>query len=98
MMFYEIAFPLAALSSAEVEAALFEVGASAIAFLDGGNEPVLEPKPGEIRLWSDTVVRALFDESHDATQSLGRLADRLGPPLTPTASGPAGQKNGWGAG
>ena len=79
MMFYEIEFPLAALSSAEVEAALLEVGASSITFLDGGNEPVLEPKPGEIRLWSDTRVRALFDESHDAMQSLVRLADRLGP-------------------
>ena len=45
MMLYEIEFPLAALSSAEVEAALFEVGASSITFLDGGNEPVLEPKP-----------------------------------------------------
>jgi ribosomal protein L11 methyltransferase len=86
MMFYEIAFPLAALSSAEVEAALLEVGASSITFLDGGDEPVLEPKPGEMRLWSDTVVRALFDESQDAMQSLGRLADRLGPHITACAS------------
>ena len=51
------------MSSEEVEAALLEVGASSITFLDRGDEPVLEPKPGEIRLWSDTLVRALFDES-----------------------------------
>jgi ribosomal protein L11 methyltransferase len=95
MMFYEIEFPLAALSSAEVEAALFEVGASSITFLDGGNEPVLEPKPGEIRLWSDTVVRALFDESHDAMQSLGRLADRLGPHITACASVQAVKNQDW---
>jgi ribosomal protein L11 methyltransferase len=95
MMFYEIEFPLAALSSAEVEAALFEVGASSITFLDGGNEPVLEPKPGEIRLWSDTVVRALFDESHDAMQSLGRLADRLGPHITASASVQAVKNQDW---
>ena len=76
MTFYEIEFPLAALSSEAVEAALLEVGASSITFLDRGDEPVLEPKPGEIRLWSDTLVRALFDESHDAAQSLGRLAER----------------------
>ena len=95
MMFYEIEFPLAGLSSAEVEAALFEVGASSITFLDGGNEPVLEPKPGEIRLWSDTVVRALFDESHDVMQSLGRLADRLGPHITARASVQAVKNQDW---
>jgi ribosomal protein L11 methyltransferase len=85
MMFYEIEFPLAAMSLAQVEAALFEVGASSITFLDGGDEPVLEPRPGEVRLWSDTVVRALFDESHDPMQSLGSLADRLGPHITARA-------------
>jgi ribosomal protein L11 methyltransferase len=86
MMFYEIEFPLAALSSAEVEAALEDVGASSITFLDGGDEPVLEPKPGEIRLWRDTRVRALFDESQNAAQSLGRLAARLGAHITAHAS------------
>jgi ribosomal protein L11 methyltransferase len=96
MMFYEIEFPLAALSSAEVETALFEVGASSITFLDGGDEPVLEPKPGEVRLWSDTVVRALFDETHDAMQSLGRLAERLGPHITACASVQSVENRDWG--
>lgn len=58
--FYEIEFPLAALDADAVEAAIFELGASAITWVDGGDEPVLEPAPGEIRLWSDTRVRALF--------------------------------------
>jgi ribosomal protein L11 methyltransferase len=78
MSFYEIEFPLAALSSETVEAALLEIGAESITFVDRGDEPVLEPKPGEIRLWSDTLVRALFDESHDAAESIDRLARRLG--------------------
>jgi len=34
MTFYEIEFPLATLSSEAVEAALFEVGASSITFVD----------------------------------------------------------------
>jgi ribosomal protein L11 methyltransferase len=46
---------------------------------------VLEPKPGEIRLWSDTLVRALFDRSNEAAQSLGRLAQMLGPHITECA-------------
>ena len=60
MKFYEIEFPLAGLNSDTVEAALMEAGASAITFLDRADEPILEPKPGEFRLWSDTLVRALF--------------------------------------
>jgi len=56
-------FPLAALSPEAVEAALLEIGASSITFVDRGDEPVLEPKPGEVRLWSDTLVRALFEAS-----------------------------------
>jgi ribosomal protein L11 methyltransferase len=85
MAFYEIEFPLAALSSEAVEAALFEVGASSITFVDRGDEPVLEPKPGEVRLWSDTLVRALFQESSDAALNLDRLASVLGPHVTQTA-------------
>ena len=75
MKFYEIEFPLANLNSEEVEAALLEIGASSITFLDRGDEPVLEPKPGEVRLWSDTLVRALFEESQDPARNMGRLAD-----------------------
>jgi ribosomal protein L11 methyltransferase len=83
MTFYEIEFPLAALNLEEVEAALLEMGASSITFVDRGDEPVLEPRPGEIRLWSDTLVRALFQESSGAealgkARNLDRLATRLG--------------------
>jgi ribosomal protein L11 methyltransferase len=100
MTFYEIEFPLANLNSETVEAALLEIGASSITFVDRGDEPVLEPMPGEIRLWSDTLVRALFQESSDAAASniaasgvaasdvlrnLDRLAAVLGPQITQTA-------------
>ena len=85
MNFYEIEFPLATLSCDAVEAALLEVGASSITFVDRGDEPVLEPKPGEMRLWSDTLVRALFQESSDAALNLDRLATTLGSHVTRTA-------------
>jgi ribosomal protein L11 methyltransferase len=83
--FYEIEFPLGELSTDAVEAALLEVGASSITFVDRGDEPVLEPKPGEIKLWSDTLVRALFDQSSDATRNLDYLATALGPHITSSA-------------
>jgi ribosomal protein L11 methyltransferase len=90
MKFYEIEFPLAALSSETVEAALLGIDASSITFVDRGDEPVLEPTPGEFRLWSDTLVRALFQESSDAgpmhaARNLDRLATVLGPHITQTA-------------
>src|SRR5260221_12649689 len=98
MTFYEIEFPLAALSCDAVEAALLEIGASSITFVDRGDEPVLEPKPGEVRLWSDTLVRALFQESYAggapagsseaaspaAARNLRRPAAGLGPPTPRT--------------
>ena len=95
MTFYEIEFPLAALSSDAVEAALLEVGASSITFVDRGDEPVLEPMPGEVRLWSDTLVRALFQESSDAAVNLDRLATTLGPHVTQTARVRAVQDQVW---
>src|ERR1700737_181378 len=93
MTFYEIEFPLAALSSEAVEAALLEIGASSITFVDRGDEPVLEPKPGEVRLWRDTLVRALFQAgsgaagaaSLGAVRNLDRLATALGPHITHAA-------------
>jgi ribosomal protein L11 methyltransferase len=105
MSFYEIEFPLAALSLGLVETTLLEIGASSITFVDRGDEPVLEPKPGEVRLWSDTLVRALFQapsgvESSDAgaldaARNLEVLATVLGPHVTQTARVRAVKDQDW---
>jgi len=111
MTFYEIEFPLAALSVESVETALEELGASSITFVDRGDEPVLEPKPGEFRLWSDTLVRALFQapaaaasfetadaaspEAADAARKLATLASVLGPHVTHTARVRAVKDQDW---
>ena len=84
-MHYTIEFPLGGFDTVAVEEALLDIGAVSITFVDRGDEPVLEPKPGEIRLWSDTLVRALFQESSDAALNLDRLATTLGPHVTQTA-------------
>jgi ribosomal protein L11 methyltransferase len=85
MHFYEIEFPLAGLGMEAVETALLAAGAHSITFLDRGDEAVLEPQVGEMRLWSDTLVRALFDANTDAAGNLGRLAATLGPQITKMA-------------
>jgi len=87
--FYEIEFPLSGLDPDVVEEALLEAGACSITLVDRGDEPVLEPKPGEIRLWSDTLVRALFQDAgavaRAAIRSIERLSASLGTHITETA-------------
>jgi ribosomal protein L11 methyltransferase len=90
MTFYEIEFPLADLDLVRVEETLLDIGASSITLIDRGDEPVLEPLPGEVRLWSDTQVRALFqgdseNDSAAALKQLDRLAAVFGPHITQTA-------------
>jgi ribosomal protein L11 methyltransferase len=91
---YEIEFPLASLDLESVEAALTDIGASSVTLVDRGDEPVLEPLPGEVRLWSDTLVRALFqrdpasewpDLPLEAAGKLARLAAIFGTHITQTA-------------
>ena len=100
MTFYEIEFPLETSSVESVEAALLELGADSITFLDRGDEPVLEPKPGEFRLWSETLVRALFREAPDGAlwrqaHNLERLAAMLGQHITRTARVLAVENRDW---
>jgi ribosomal protein L11 methyltransferase len=82
---YTIEFPLGGFDTVVVEEALLDIGAVSITFVDRGDEPVLEPKPGEIRLWSDTLVRALFDAASDPLSNIQRLGALLGPEITSTA-------------
>jgi ribosomal protein L11 methyltransferase len=93
--FYEIEFPLNGLDPDAVETALLEIGASSITLIDRGDEPVLEPRPGEVRLWDDTLVRALFESSLDAIRQLDRLAASLGPHITATARVHAVENRDW---
>jgi ribosomal protein L11 methyltransferase len=79
MPFYEIEFPLASLSQESLEQLFEEIGALSVTYLDSTDaEPVLEPKPGEMRLWRDTLVRALFDQSTEPQLNLKKLSAALG--------------------
>jgi ribosomal protein L11 methyltransferase len=100
MTFYEIEFPLGNLDLGRVECALEELGSSSTTFVDRGDEPILEPKPGELRLWGDTLVRALFETSGDAPhggalQKVNGLAARLGRHITDSARVRAVEDREW---
>ena len=58
--FLQISFDLGALPIEAAEQACVDCGASAITLADARDEPVLEPAPGEMRLWPATRLQALF--------------------------------------
>ena len=58
-----------------LEPVLEELGATAVWFRDAGEEPILEPKPGETPLWSATIVAALFPEDTDPEMLAAALQD-----------------------
>jgi ribosomal protein L11 methyltransferase len=58
--FVELSFELGPLDPEVAEAACFTCGATAVTFVDSHDDPILEPLPGEFRLWPATSMQALF--------------------------------------
>lgn len=52
-------------SPEQLEDALLQAGALAVTLEDAGDQPVLEPGPGETPLWTQTRVTGLFDAQTD---------------------------------
>jgi ribosomal protein L11 methyltransferase len=48
------------LDAERVEEACFEIGALAVSYTDQLDDPILEPAPGEFRLWPHSRLQALF--------------------------------------
>jgi len=53
----------------QLEEWLFAAGAVSVTYLDKNDQPILEPEPGEMRLWDDIVLVGLFTQASD-TDSL----------------------------
>ncbi len=82
-MYLELSFNLGSLDPGAAEAVCFEHGALAVTFADARDDPVLEPAPGEFRLWPATRLVVLFSAVHDPATLSQSLASGLG--LTPEA-------------
>jgi ribosomal protein L11 methyltransferase len=76
--FLELSFDLGDLDSETAEAACFDSGATSVTFSDTRDDPVLEPAPGEFRLWPATRIQALYAGDIDAPAVILMLADSLG--------------------
>ena len=65
--------------SADTIAELLEqLGALAVSYTDAEDSPILEPKPGERRLWPNTEVTGLLEQGTDPKPILAVLKQLLG--------------------
>lgn len=69
---------LDALDPATVENAFLQLGAASVTLTDAGDDPVLEPGPGETPLWSSTRITGLFPGDVDLAEFAAALRTELG--------------------
>lgn len=69
---------LDSLDPADVEAAFLRLGACSVTLSDAGDDPVLEPGPGETPLWSNTRITGLFTGDADLDIFRAALQNELG--------------------
>jgi ribosomal protein L11 methyltransferase len=62
----------------DVEAAFLRLGACSVTLSDAGDDPVLEPGPGETPLWSNTRITGLFAGDTDLDIFRAALQNELG--------------------
>lgn len=77
MPWLQLKFQMQRAQAEAAEAALEAAGALSVTLLDAGDEPQLEPGPGETPLWSEVVVSALFEADASSEALVGRLAAGL---------------------
>lgn len=76
-----LSFELSGLDPQVAEEACFAAGATSVTLADGADDAVLEPAPGEVRLWPSTLLKALFPAQSAGPEILVQLAAALGLPL-----------------
>ena len=62
------------------EEACFDAGALSVTLTDAVDDAILEPAPGEMRLWPKTVIEVMFDGDADEGAAIDRLAALLDVP------------------
>jgi ribosomal protein L11 methyltransferase len=64
------------------EAACFAAGAVSVTLTDAVDDAILEPAPGEVRLWPRTVMQALFPSESAGPEAIIALAGALDLPAS----------------
>ena len=92
MTWIQLSVQIDAAHAEDTSAALEAAGAVAITLEDAGDDPVLEPAPGETPLWNDVIATALFEFDtpgiRDALAAIPGRASRRGFHLSLVADRP----------
>lgn len=78
-----------------LEDALLDAGAVAVTLQDAGDDPVLEPAPGETPLWSRTRVTGLFEAQTDIEAVKQLLIQQLGREVLPELCAETLEERDW---
>ena len=78
MDWLQFVMDLDSLDANEVEDAFLRLGACSVTLSDAGDDPVLEPGPGETPLWSRTRITGLFTAETDVDIFRAALQNQLG--------------------
>ncbi len=62
MTFFELTCPVSKTQLSVLDQVLTQLGAVGITYTDAKNNPIYEPLPGEMPLWDDVRLTALFDD------------------------------------
>jgi ribosomal protein L11 methyltransferase len=84
MDWLQFVMDLGTLDPDEAEAALLDAGACSVTLTDAGDDPVLEPGPGETPLWSHTQITGLFPGDAEPSSIRQSLRDSLALETLPT--------------
>ncbi len=80
MGFWQLSFDLGPRDPDAAGESCFNLGATSVTFVDAHDDPVLEPLPGEFRLWPTTRLRALFADPQDPAALVRALGESLAIP------------------
>jgi ribosomal protein L11 methyltransferase len=80
MPYHQVVLELPGRELARAEDACTSLGAIAVSLADAGDEPLLEPAPGETPVWQAVRLRALFEVSVNPDVAVATLAVVLGLP------------------
>src|SRR5690625_5202422 len=81
MSWMQLSVDTSADATAQVEELLLELGALSITLLDRADQPLLEPAPGELPLWQQVRIQALFEADTDPAALAANLQRRAGQEL-----------------
>jgi ribosomal protein L11 methyltransferase len=76
MAWIQIRIPATKTTADAISDYLVEAGSASVTFMDSENNPVYEPKPGEVIFWAQTTIIGLFDASHDMQKVVKHLEQK----------------------